>query len=138
EHITACYDPRLVDAGVKAACAAFGKPVHAAPTAWRWRLLGLLLGIAGALGLMFCLPEVHPRLAQVRRFIVPGVLLLALVLTLWPWVGVSPQLRRVPAHLIVLGVIWLALAGALRLRKPRWSLPVVAAILTPCCFAVYW
>ncbi|NJR12456.1 hypothetical protein HC776_00760 [bacterium] len=51
EHITACYDPGLVNAGVKAACAAFGKPVPAAPTAWRWRLLGLLLGITGGLGL---------------------------------------------------------------------------------------
>ena len=138
EHITACYDPGLVNAGVKAACAAFDKPVPAAPTAWRWRLLGLLLGIAGALSLMFCLPEVHPRLARIRRFIVPSVLLLALVLTLWPWVGVSPQLRRVPAHLIVLGVIWLALAGARRLRMPRWSLPVVAAILTPFFWAVFW
>ena len=138
EHITACYDPGLVNAGVKAACAAFGKPVPAAPTAWRWRLLGLLLGIAGALGLMFCLPEVHPRLTQVRRFIVPSVLLLALILTLWPWVGVSPQLRRIPAHLIVLVVVWLALVGTSRLKMPRWSLVVVTGILTPCCFAVYW
>jgi hypothetical protein len=138
EHITAAYDSGLVNGGVKAACAAFGKPVPAAPTAWRWRLLGLLLGIAGALGLMFCLPEVHPRLARIRRFIVPGVLLLALVLTLWPWVGVSPQLRRIPAHLVVLGVVWLALAGANRLRMPRWSLPVVTAVLTLCFLAVFW
>jgi hypothetical protein len=87
---------------------------------------------------MFCLPEIHPRLARHRRFIVPGVLLLALVLTLWPWVGVSPQLRRVPAHLIALVVVWLALAGARRLRMPRWSLPVVAAILTLCFLAVFW
>lgn len=138
EHIFAAYAPTLVNAGVKAACAAFGKPVPAAPTAWRWRLVGLLLGIAGALGLMFCLPEVHPRLARMRRFIVPGVLLLALVLTLWPWVGVSPQLRRIPAHLFVLGVVWLALIGAGRLRKPRWSLPVLTAILALCCFVLWW
>jgi hypothetical protein len=138
EHITAAYDPGLVNAGVKAACAVVGKSVPAAPTAWRWRAVGLVLGITGALGLMFCLPEVHPRLARHRRFIVPGVLLLALVLTLGPWVGVSPQLRRVPAHLIVLGFVWLALAGASRLRMPRWSLPVVAAILTPCFLAVFW
>jgi hypothetical protein len=136
EHITAAYDPGLVNAGVKAACAAFGKPVPAAPTAWRWRLVGLLLGIMGALGLMFCLPEVHPRLARMRRFIVPGVLLLALVLTLEPWVGVSPQLRRIPVHLVVLVVVWLALIGARRLRMPRWSLPVVTAILAPCFLAV--
>jgi pimeloyl-ACP methyl ester carboxylesterase len=138
EHITAAYDSRLVNAGVKAACAAVGKPVPAAPTAWRWRLVGLLLGITGALGLMFWLPEIHPRLAGIRRFIVPGVLLLALVLTLWPWVGVSPQLRRIPAQLVVVGIVWLALIGARRLRMPRWSLPVVTAILTPCFLAVFW
>jgi hypothetical protein len=138
EHITAAYDSGLVNAGVKAACAAVGKPVPAAPTAWRWRLLGLLLGITGALGLMFCLPELHPRLARIRRFIVPGVLLLALVLTLWPWLGVSPQLRRIPMYLVVQGIVWLALIGARRLRMPRWSLPVVTAILTPCFLAVFW
>ena len=138
EHITAAYDPGLVNAGVKAACAAVGKPVPAAPTAWRWRAVGLLLGITGALGLMICLPEVHPRLARIRRFIVPSVLLLALVLTLGPWVGVSPQLRRIPMHLVVLVVVWLALIGASRLRMPRWSLPVVTAILVLCFLTVFW
>jgi pimeloyl-ACP methyl ester carboxylesterase len=138
EHITAPYDAVLVNAGVKAACAAVGKPVPAAPTAWRWRLVGLVLGITGALGLMFCLPELHPRLARIRRFIVPGVLLIALILTLGTWVGASPQLRRIPAHLVVLGVVWLALIGARRLRMPRWSLLVVAAILVLCFLAVYW
>jgi pimeloyl-ACP methyl ester carboxylesterase len=138
EHIFAAYAPTLVNAGVKAACVAFDKPEPAAPTAWQWRLLGLLLGITGALGLMFCLPEIHPSLAKIRRFIVPGVLLLALVLTLWPWVGVNPQLRRIPAHLIVLAAVWLALIGADRLRRPRWSVPVLTAILTLCCFAVWW
>jgi hypothetical protein len=138
EHILAPFDSRLVNGGVKAACVAFGKRVPGAPTAWRWRLFGLLLGITGAFGLMFCLPEVHPRLARIRRFIVPGVLLLALVLTLWSWLGVIPQLRRIPVQLAILGVVWLALIGARRLRMPRWSLPVVTAILTLCCFAVFW
>jgi pimeloyl-ACP methyl ester carboxylesterase len=123
EHITAAYAPTLVNAGVKAVCTAFGNPVPAAPTAWRWRLVGLLLGITGALGLMFYLPEVHPSLARIRRFIVPGVLLFALVLTLWPWVGVNPQLRRIPAQLVVLCVEWLALVGASSLRMPRWQSP---------------
>jgi hypothetical protein len=85
---------------------------------------------------MFCLPEIHPRLARIRRFIVPGVLLLALVLTLGTWVGVSPQLRRIPAHIVVMGVVWLALAGLGRLRLPRWSLPVVTGILALGCLAV--
>jgi hypothetical protein len=71
-----------------------------------------------------------------RRFIVPGVLLTALVLTLGPWVGVSPQLRRIPAHLVVLGVVWLALTGLGRLHMPRWSLAVVTGISALCCLAV--
>jgi len=96
DHILEAYDPVLVRAAVKAACAAVGKPVPAAPAAWRWRFAGLVLGIAGALGLMLYLPDLHPRLARIRRFIVPGVLLLALVLTMWPWLGVTSQLRRIP------------------------------------------
>jgi pimeloyl-ACP methyl ester carboxylesterase len=136
EHILEAYDPVLVRAAVTAACAAVGKPVPAAPTAWRWRFAGLALGIAGALGLMFCLPELHPRLGRIRGFIVSGVMLLALVLTLWPWLGVSPQLRRIPAYLVVLGVLWLALAGLGRLRLPRWCLLVVTGILALCCLVI--
>lgn len=117
EHILEAYDPVLVRAAVTAACAVVGKPVPAAPTVWRWRFAGLVLGIAAALVLMFRLPELHPRLARIRRFIVPGVLLLALVLTLGTWVGVSPTLRRIPAHIVVLGVVWLALAGLGRLSR---------------------
>jgi len=133
EHITEAYDPVLVRAAVKAACAAVGKPVPAAPTAWRWRFAGIVLGMAGALGLMLYLPELHPRLARIRGFIVPGVLLLALVLTLGPWVGVTPQLRRIPQQLVLLVVIWLALAGLSRLSIPRWSLPVVTGLLALGC-----
>ena len=129
EHILEAYDPVLVRAAVKAACAAVGKPVPAAPTAWRWRFAGLVLGIAGALVLMFRLPELHPRLARLRRFIVPGVLLIALGLTLGTWVGVTPQLRRIPQQLVLLVVIWLTLAGLSRLRMPRWSLAAGIGIL---------
>ena len=131
DHILEAYDPVLVRAAVKAACAAVGKPVPAAPTAWWWRFAGLVLGIAGALVLMFRLPELHPSLARVRRFIVPGVLLLTLVLTPGTWVGVTPQLRRIPQQLVLLVVIWLALASVNRLRMPRWSMPAATGILFP-------
>ena len=133
EHILEAFDPVLVRAAVKAACATVGKPVPAAPTAWLWRFAGLVLGIAGALVLMFRLPELHPRLARARRFIVPGVLLLALFLTLGTWFGVTPQLRRIPQQLVLLPVIWLALAGLRRLRMPRWSLAVVTGVLALAC-----
>jgi hypothetical protein len=49
------------------------------------------------------------------------------------WVGVTPQLRRVPQQLVVLVFIWLALAGLNRLRLPRWSLAVVTGILALAC-----
>jgi hypothetical protein len=136
EHILEVYDPVLVRAAVEAACATVGKPVPAAPTVWRWRFAGLVLGIAGALVLMFRLPELHPSLARTRRYIVPAVLLIALALTLGPWVGVTPQLRRIPQQLVLLPVIWLALAGLCRLRLPRWSLAVVTGILALACLAV--
>jgi pimeloyl-ACP methyl ester carboxylesterase len=136
DHLLEAYDPMLVRAAVKAACAAVGKPVPAAPTAWRWRFAGLVLGIAGALVLMFRLPELHPCLARTRRYIVPAVLLIALGLTLGTWVGVTPQLRRIPQQLVLLPVIWLALAGLNRLRMPRWSLAVVTGILALGCAAL--
>ena len=46
------------------------------------------------------------------------------------WIGVAPQFRRIPQQLVLMVVIWLALAGLSRLRLPRWSLPVVTGILT--------
>jgi hypothetical protein len=135
EHILEAYDPVLVRAAVKAACAAVGKSVPAAPTAWRWRFAGLVLGIAGALGLMFRLPELHPCLPRARRYIVPAVLLIALGLTLGTWVCVTPQWRRIPQQLVLLPVIWLALVGLSRLRLPRWSLAAVPGTLALGCMA---
>jgi len=133
DHALEAFDPVLVNAAVKAACATVGKPVPAAPTAWRWRLAGLVLGLPAALVLMFRLPDLHPRLARIRGFIVPAVLLIAIILTMGTWIGVTPQLRRIPQQLVLLVVIWLALAGLNRLRMPRWSLPVVTGILALAC-----
>src|SRR3954454_2219562 len=77
DHALEPFDPVLVNAAVEAACATAGRPVPPAPTAWRWRLAGLVLGLSGALVLMFRLPELHPRLSRTRRFIVPAILLIA-------------------------------------------------------------
>jgi alpha/beta hydrolase family protein len=133
DHLLEAYDPVLVNAAVKAACATVGKPVPAAPTAWRWRLAGLVSGLAGASVLMYRLPELHPRLVRHRKWIVPAVLLLAIILTMGPWVGMTPQLRRIPQQLVLFVFIWLVLAGLSRLRLPRWSVAVVTGILTLAC-----
>ena len=52
------------------------------------------------------------------------------------WIGVTPQWRRIPAQLVLLVVIGLALAGLSRLRMPRWSLAVVTGILALGCLAL--
>src|SRR6476620_4073662 len=88
EHILEAFDPVLVRAATKAACAAVGKPVPAAPTAWRWRFVGLVLGTTGALVLMCGLAKLHPRLARTRSWMGPAVLLIALILTMGTWLGV--------------------------------------------------
>src|SRR5437667_11833968 len=54
------------------------------------------------------------------------------------WVGLTPQLRRIPQQLVLLPVIWLALAGLSRLRLARWSLAVVTGILALGCMAIGW
>jgi hypothetical protein len=88
---------------------------------------------------MFHLPELHPRLTRIRRWIVPAVLLIAAILTMGTWIGVTPQLRRIPQQRVLLPVIWLALTGLSRLRLPRWSLAVVTGILALGCMAfVAW
>jgi pimeloyl-ACP methyl ester carboxylesterase len=133
DHALEPFDPVLVNAAVKAACDTVGKPVPAPPTAWRWRFAGLVLGIAASLVLIFRLPELHPRLARVRRFIVPAVLLIAIILTTGTWVSMTPQLRRIPLQLVLLVVIWLALVSLSRLRLPRWCLPEVTGILALAC-----
>ena len=73
EHITEAYDPVLVRATVKAACAAIGKPVPAAPTAWRWRLLGLLLGVIWRFGIDgFAFLKFIPASADFAGLLFPG------------------------------------------------------------------
>jgi hypothetical protein len=49
------------------------------------------------------------------------------------WITVIPQLRRIPQQVVLMPVIWLALAGLSRLRLPRWSLAVVSGILALVC-----
>src|SRR3954454_13317990 len=41
DHALEAYDPVLVNAAVKAACATVGNPVPAATTAWHWRVAGI-------------------------------------------------------------------------------------------------
>jgi hypothetical protein len=136
DHILELFDPVLVNAAVRTACATVGRPVPPPLRAWLWRLTGIVLGVAGATVLMFRLPGLHPRLAGARRFIVPAILLIAVILTMGTWIGVTPQLRRIPLQIVLFVGIWLAVIGLSRLRMPRWSLAVATGILALACLGL--
>jgi pimeloyl-ACP methyl ester carboxylesterase len=136
DHILEPYDSFLVNAGVQAACASIGKTASVLPTAWLWRLAGFILGMTGGFILAFCLPELHPRLAQMRGLVVPVVIIIPLVLASGTWIGAAPHLRRIPLQLVLMAVTWLVLIGISKIRLPRWSLVATAVILTFGCALV--
>ena len=136
DHVLEIFDPRLVNAGVEAACAAVGKTPPPAPRFWLWRLAGVVCGMAGALGLIWSLPELDPRLARARGVLVPAAILMAVVLTTGRWFGASPHLHRMPLQISIGVLVWLALAGLAKLGLPRWSLAAIVAALTLLCIIV--
>jgi hypothetical protein len=98
----------------------------------------LVLALAGALGLMFCLPELHPRLARARGFLVPAIVIITAILTTETWIGAVTSLRRVPLQLALAAGLWFALSGVGKFRVPRWSILVVTAILALGCWVMAW
>ena len=133
DHTFEAYDPLLVTAAVKAACAAVGKTPPAAPTCWRWRLAGMVLAMLGALGLAFCLPKLPPRWAWARGLLVSDIFIVAFVLTTSMWLDVMPHLRHIPLQIVAAIIALLVLMGAGRLRIPRWSFFVLAAVVAIGC-----
>ena len=136
DHVLEIFDPRLVNAGVEAACAAVGKTPPPAPRFWLWRLAGVVCGMAGALGLIWSLPELDPRLARACGVLVPAAILMAVVLTTGWWFGASPHLHRMPLQISIGVFVWLALAGLGKLGLPRWSLAAIVAALTLLCIII--
>jgi hypothetical protein len=136
DHVLEIFDPRLVNAGVEAACITVGKIPPPPPRSWLWRLAGVICGMAGALGLMRHLPKLDPRLARVRGLLVPAALLMAVALTTGWWFGASPILHRIPLQLSLGVIVWLALTGIGKLGLPRWTLAAVVATFTLLCIMV--
>ena len=136
DHVLEVFDPHLVNACVKAACAAVGKTPPPAPRFWVWRLAGVICGMAGALELIWSLPKLDPRLARACGILVPAAILMAVVLTTGSWFGASPQLHRLPMQLSIGALVWLALAGLGKLGLPRWSFAAGVAAFTLLCIIV--
>jgi hypothetical protein len=133
DHALEVWDPRLVNAGVEAACTAVGKSSPQSTRFWLWRLAGVVFGSAGALGLIWSLPELSPRLARARGILVPATLILAFCLTMDRWVGARLDLHRIPLQLVIGALVWLALAGLRKLGLPRWSVVVIVATFILLC-----
>jgi pimeloyl-ACP methyl ester carboxylesterase len=76
-------------------------------------------------------PEKLERaLGSVDVFLVPGIIIVALILLTGTWFSATPRLHRVPLRLALMALTWLALLGAGKLRMPRWSIAALAAVLT--------
>lgn len=136
DHVLAVFDPRLVNAGVGAACAAVGKTPPPAPRFWLWRLAGVVCGVVGALGLTRSLPAFDPRLARARGILGLAIFLMAVVLTTGRWFGASPHLHRMPLQLSIGVLVWLTLEGLAKLGLPRWSLAATVGAFAILCFVV--
>jgi pimeloyl-ACP methyl ester carboxylesterase len=136
DHVLEIFDPRLVNAGVEAACAAVGRTPPPPPRSWLWRLAGVMCGMAGALGLMRNLTKLDPRFARARGILVPAALLVAVVFTTGWWFGAGPILHRIPLQLSIGVIVWLALTGTGKLGLPRWTLAAVVATFTLLCIIV--
>lgn len=121
DHALEPYDPTLVNTAVAAACAKVGKTPPAAPTRWLWRLAGLLLAVPSAFVLALRLPGLFPQLARIRGPLLAGAVILAFDLTSSTWLGTAPNPRRIPVQIVAIICFWLVLAGAGKLRVPRWS-----------------
>jgi pimeloyl-ACP methyl ester carboxylesterase len=136
DHALEPYDPLLVNAAAEAACAAVGKTQPAAHTRWLWRLAGMALGMAGAFGLALWLPALPARWAWARGAIIAAIILAATASVTTTWFGGTPVLRRVPQQIVLMAVALLVVAGAGKLRIPRWSFVAFAAAVAVGCLVV--
>jgi hypothetical protein len=133
DHLLEAFDPVLVNAAVEAACAAVHKTPPAPPTAWRWRLLGAVLAMLAAGTLASCLTDLFPQLARFRGLFIGVFIAAAFMFTLCGrWLDATPHLLF---QGIAVGVTFLLLMIAGRLRIPRWSfaaLDVLVLVVAVC------
>ena len=134
DHALEPFDPYLVNAAIREACAAVGMSPPAPPTQWRWRLAGVLLGVLGAFSVALSLPKIYLGLMPARGVLLPVFVIVALTLTLDTWLGAVPHLRRIPQMIVSLAIALAVIPGAAKLRIPRWVFFAIAASVAVGCF----
>lgn len=89
-------------------------------TAWRWRLVGIVLAILGVGTLAFYLPELFPQLAQLREWLLAVFLVVSFSLPVgYAWLDAAPHLRVFPNQGAIMAVILLLAMVVGRLRMPQ-------------------
>jgi hypothetical protein len=127
DHVLEGWDPVLVNAAVEAACATVHKTPPAPPTAWRWRLFGVMLAMLSACALASNLTDLLPRLARFRGLLIGGFVAAAFALTLCGrWIDATPNLLLLGIAIPV-AILLAIIAG--RLRIPRWSFAVLSLLV---------
>jgi hypothetical protein len=132
DHALEVWDPILVNAAVAAACGAVGKTPPLFPRFWLLRLAGVVLGMIGAFGLIWLLPELRSRLARIRGLLVSGLLIATIALTMNTWIGSALNLHRIPLQTAIEIMVWLMLLGIRKLGWRRW---IIALAVTLGAFA---
>jgi hypothetical protein len=130
DHLLELWDPLLVNTAVQVACAAVHKTPPAPPTAWRWRLLGVVLAILAAGNLANCLTDFFPRLARFHGVFKSVFVVIAFMLTIGGmWLDATPHLRFLPKQGITMAVTFLLATVAGKLRIGRWSVAAFGVLM---------
>lgn len=129
DHLLEGFDPLLVNAAVKASCVAVGK-TPPPPSTWLvWRFAGMALAVFGAVKLAYRSPDFFPRLAPLRGLLTAIGFIVAFVLTLSPWANIRPHPQQFALQIAAIVISFVVLIGAGKLRIPRWSFFVLAALV---------
>jgi len=132
DHALEVWDPILVNTAVATACGAVGKTPPPVPRFWLLRLAGVVLGMIGALGLIWLLPESSGPLARIRGLLVSGLLIATIALTMNTWIGSALNMHRIPLQTAIGIMVWLMLIGIRKLGWRRW---IIALVATLCALA---
>jgi pimeloyl-ACP methyl ester carboxylesterase len=134
DHLLEGFDPVLVNAAVEAACAVVHQTPPTPPTAWLWRLFGVMLAMLAAGALASYLTDLLPRLARFRGLLIGGFVAAAFMLTMCGrWLDATPNLLS-QGIAIPVAILLAIIAG--RLRIPRWSFAVLSLLVM--VIAAFW
>jgi hypothetical protein len=138
DHVFEMWDSLLVNSAVEEACSAVNKIPPPPPTAWRWRVVGIVLAILAAGTLAFYLPELFPQLARFRGLLFAVFIVASFTFTVgYAWLDMAPHLWILPKQGAAMAVILLLAMVAGRLHIPRWSITVLGLVVTAIAFC-WW